>query len=337
MRLLLPESVTRLEPYLRRRDAEASLEAHRHLALVLLLREEEFLALHVHHGPTGARIDLPPDPDPWEPHPLTPEARARLERELAGGDDPTQPAEPHDLFGLKDDVADGLEGALRASAEPRFEELPLLFRLWRDLHRYESVVRAARAWTQRAPDDPTPWAYLYESVLLMEEDPEGRWLEAATEAEVRGRRLARGRGEVPDVPYAWSARLIERLDEGLTDRAHGVRRTLEPGFERFFTTERAYNEELRHAAMAGFDEATVPEALRALIPLARRYGVGDDPSRTYFIARTAKAERVQAAEAIRRAGAEIDGWLSQFDVEGELPPAVRAFYWLREAGEEMAP
>ena len=46
-------------------------------------------------------------------------------------------------------------------------------------------------------------------------------------------------------------------------------------------------------------ETAVPESLRLLLPLARRFGVGDDLCRAYFIRRATKVERARALVTAR--------------------------------------
>ena len=60
IRILRPESVTPLEPYLGRarktpKDYQLALE----FALILLLREQEFVAMHVSDPPSGPRLNWP--------------------------------------------------------------------------------------------------------------------------------------------------------------------------------------------------------------------------------------------------------------------------------------
>jgi hypothetical protein len=104
-------------------------------------------------------------------------------------------------------------------------------------------------------------------------------------------------------------------------------------FTRFLTTEKAFCESEREAAMAGFDEARVPEPLRELMSLARQIGVGDDACRGVFVRKMPARERRAAAQLIARHAAAIDAWLDT----RETPHAgeAAAFFWLRAAGEEL--
>ena len=73
---------------------------------------------------------------------------------------------------------------------------------------------------------------------------------------------------------------MEAFGERVRKRALRARTAVEgEAFTRFLTTEGAFCEQERAAALAGFDEAKVPAALRALVPMARQLGVGDDACR----------------------------------------------------------
>ena len=104
-------------------------------------------------------------------------------------------------------------------------------------------------------------------------------------------------------------------------------------FTRFLTTEKAFCEREREAAMAGFDETKVPAALRELIPLARQIGVGDDACRGFFVQKMPARERRAAAALIARHADEIDAWLATQETSDVNESA--AFFWLRAVGEEL--
>jgi hypothetical protein len=78
----------------------------------------------------------------------------------------------------------------------------------------------------------------------------------------------------------------------------------------------------------------VPESFRELRPLARRYRVGDDPCRGYFISKTPKRERLRHLEQASPHLDDIQRWLDTY-TPGSLPPEAAAFFWLLEALEEM--
>lgn len=327
LRVLRPESVTPLGLHLdRARAAPGDVAAAADLAAVLLLREREYVELQTRV--VGQELREPADPRVWAPWPLVPGGRRALERMLGlAREAPGTPEPPWDLFGVKAEVAERLARALpddRAGDTDR----PLLLRLWLDLGRHDTAGTAAHAWHGRRPDAIVPLAYLYHAALLAGGEANHR---LAAEAERRARPLVQRR-RLP--AESWSQRVIEDQDLAALDRAHGVRRRVEPGFARYLTTERQFHEAARAAALTGFDEGQVPEDLRGLIPLARTLGVGDDPGRAWFVGRLSDAARRRAAGAIRLHAAAIDAWLEGKDPAG-LSPTEAAFFWLREAGEEL--
>jgi hypothetical protein len=127
----------------------------------------------------------------------------------------------------------------------------------------------------------------------------------------------------------------DALDERIRKNAVRIRAAVEgKAFTRYFTTELAFCQSERKAALKGFDAARVPKELRHLVPLARALGVGDDPCRALFVRKIPLRERRAAARAIREAGAAIDAWLALIGgppFQGEAA----AFFWLREAAEEI--
>lgn len=152
-------------------------------------------------------------------------------------------------------------------------------------------------------------------------------------------RLHRDLGEDADADAAseHAAELGETegdLDERVRRLAWRRRSEVEgETFTRFLTTEKAFCEGEREAAMAGFDEANVPESLRELISLARQIGVGDDACRGFFVRKMPARGRRAAVRLIARHAAGIDAWLET----REAPHAgeAAAFFWLRAAGEEL--
>ena len=127
---------------------------------------------------------------------------------------------------------------------------------------------------------------------------------------------------------------MEAFGERVRKRALRARTAVEgEAFTRFLTTEGAFCEQERASALVGFDEASVPAALRALVPLARQLGVGDDACRGWFIQRMPRRARLAASKTIAEHAAAIDAWLEAGDQPHEGEAA--AFFWLRAAGEEL--
>lgn len=86
--------------------------------------------------------------------------------------------------------------------------------------------------------------------------------------------------------------------------------------------------------LAELVEQEVPEALRDLIPLAKKFGIGDDAERGEVISIATETER---AELLRRVGPKlnlIDSWLGDFPGDGLTETSV-FFLYLGEAYEEI--
>ena len=131
------------------------------------------------------------------------------------------------------------------------------------------------------------------------------------------------------------SRAREQHDAQIRKQAWRARTAVEgERFTRFLKTERQWCEEDRERAASSLDETLVPESLRVLLPLARRYGVGDDPCRSYFVGRTTKAERTRHLELAAPHLDAIQRWVETYAPES-LPPEAAAFFWLLEALEEM--
>lgn len=155
----------------------------------------------------------------------------------------------------------------------------------------------------------------------------------ATAAEARAADL--GEKQINDLTSPGGIlKAMEALDERIRKRALRTRTAVEgESFTRFLTTEGEFCEQERAAALEGFDEENVPAALRALVPLARQLGAGDDACRGWFIQRMPRRARVAASKMIAEHAAAIDAWLGTCDQPHEGEAA--AFFWLREAGEEL--
>lgn len=81
-------------------------------------------------------------------------------------------------------------------------------------------------------------------------------------------------------------------------------------------------------------EEDVPEPLRDLIPLAKKFGIGDDAERGEVITTATESER---AELLDRVGPKlhlIDSWLGNFSEDG-LNETSAFFLYLGEAYEEV--
>lgn len=78
----------------------------------------------------------------------------------------------------------------------------------------------------------------------------------------------------------------------------------------------------------------VPEDLRHLVPLAEKWGIGDDVDRNAKVESSTPAERNELRAAITPASSSITTWLDSFGKEAMSNEAA-AFMYMQLALEEM--
>jgi hypothetical protein len=78
----------------------------------------------------------------------------------------------------------------------------------------------------------------------------------------------------------------------------------------------------------------VPEDLRHLVPLAEKWGIGDDVDRNAKVERATPAERSELRAAITPASSSITTWLDSFGKE-PMSDEAAAFMYMQLALEEM--
>ena len=83
------------------------------------------------------------------------------------------------------------------------------------------------------------------------------------------------------------------------------------------------------------DASKVPEDLRSLVPLAARWGIGDDVDRNAKVDKATDAERAELKNAIDPASTRITAWLDSFPVGGPMTDEAAAFMYMHLALEEM--
>ena len=79
----------------------------------------------------------------------------------------------------------------------------------------------------------------------------------------------------------------------------------------------------------------VPPNLRHLIPLAERWGIGDDVDRAEFGERATDADRQALVKAIAQHQAAITAWLDSFGTR-PLTDEAAAFMYMQLAVEEIS-
>ena len=82
------------------------------------------------------------------------------------------------------------------------------------------------------------------------------------------------------------------------------------------------------------DASKVPEDLRSLVPLAERWGIGDDVDRNAKVEKATDAERAELKNAIDPVSTRITAWLDSFP-SGAMTDEAAAFMYMQLALEEM--
>lgn len=315
------ESIPPVEPYLtRHRDRPSDYGAQVDFASILYEREVYYMAMY---RPLGSHGLTPPATHDaaWAPYPATAKGRDALAARRDLGDLNA----PLDLFGLKAEAVSGLQTAVRERKRDLGGYL-LMGRFALDLGDSETAIAAAGVIAQLSPDHPLALDYEYDALARRES------LESAAVRSVT-RRLRKALG--PDW-FRQTARAREKHQEQIRRHAWRARTAAEgERFTRFLTTEREWCENARDQAMASIDERLVPESFRELLPLARRYGVGDDSCRAFFINKVPTREQKRDVDRAKPHLDDIQRWIDTFE-PGALPAEATAFFWLLEALEDMS-
>ena len=87
-------------------------------------------------------------------------------------------------------------------------------------------------------------------------------------------------------------------------------------------------------AVPRLDSGKVPADLRDLVPLAQRWGIGDDVARSERVQKATEAERSELRAAFGPRQARITAWLDSFG-QGAMPDEAAAFMYSQLAIEEM--
>ena len=81
------------------------------------------------------------------------------------------------------------------------------------------------------------------------------------------------------------------------------------------------------------DAAAVPSALRHLVPLAERWGIGDDVERNDYVVQASAADRAALRDAVVPYYEQITAWLDSFGDE-PMSDEAAAFMYMQLAIEE---
>lgn len=79
----------------------------------------------------------------------------------------------------------------------------------------------------------------------------------------------------------------------------------------------------------------VPENLRDLIPMAEKWGIGDDVIRNDFEEKTTESEKEEFKSKLKGRTAEVTAWLDSFKDGLEMSEEAGHFMYMLEALDEM--
>jgi tetratricopeptide (TPR) repeat protein len=199
---------------------------------------------------------------------------------------------------------------------------------------YERLTRfdqAARLYGEAAAADrrSAVYAFLHADALLFAGDASGA-ARAAREAE----RRAQGRSRRSRYEFGLHRKsLLESFKHSLYEEAWALRKKIE-GLKETGKSDRARAEEYRRAIT--IDRTKVPRSFHDLIRLAKKWGVGDDPSRSHLTDRATAKDKAALKKALplKRRG-EIQAWLDSLGPRGITGHEAGAFMYLLEALDEM--
>ncbi len=78
----------------------------------------------------------------------------------------------------------------------------------------------------------------------------------------------------------------------------------------------------------------VPKEFQHLLPLAQKWGIGDDIERGNLENKTSRTEKQELSDAVRPYRQQINSWLETF-LNAPMPDEAAAFLYMLEAMEEM--
>jgi hypothetical protein len=98
--------------------------------------------------------------------------------------------------------------------------------------------------------------------------------------------------------------------------------------------QRRYGLYAENRPVIRLDRARVPEHLRDLIPLAEKWGIGDDIIRFDFMEKSTAAEKDELLRVVGPRFHEVEAWLATAE-PGDLSEEISAFTYLTTAWDEL--
>jgi hypothetical protein len=83
------------------------------------------------------------------------------------------------------------------------------------------------------------------------------------------------------------------------------------------------------------DSSQVPADLRDLLPLAEKWGIGDDVARSQFQAKASQAEKDALKSALTGRNKRITQWLDSFSDANPMSDEAAAFMYMQLSLDEM--
>lgn len=83
------------------------------------------------------------------------------------------------------------------------------------------------------------------------------------------------------------------------------------------------------------DSEKVPEHLRDLLPLAAKWGIGDDVMRDDFEQKASEDEKQELKNALSGRTAQVTQWLDSFEAGRPMPEEAACFMYMLQALDEM--
>jgi hypothetical protein len=232
------------------------------------------------------------------------------------------------VFGLKPEALTGL-CAVAGRAKSHVVGVLLASGFAADLGQFEQALDLAHTVLDAVPSHKAALARAYDARV---------WLAAGGHARARVRLRSMERDAHRVLGDRWMNRLTRAREAHELDVRRVAWRAREDtegaAFTRWLKTDLEFCDEERDRATAVLDESAVPERLRHIVRLARRFGVGDDACRALFIGQATRSDRAEALQLCEPLIPEIHAWTASFD-PASYQPEVAAFFWLLEALEDM--
>jgi len=85
----------------------------------------------------------------------------------------------------------------------------------------------------------------------------------------------------------------------------------------------------------GLNPQNVPDHLKDLIPMAEKWGIGDDVIRTDFEEKASAEEKEEFKNKLKGRTAEVSQWLDSFNDDKPMSEEAGSFMFMLEALDEM--